>query len=83
MLEPPVDCVVLVSFGGPEGPDDVRPFLSNVTRGRNVPPERLDEVAAHYLEGFGGVSPTNEQCRALRAALADLLDSFARRDRHA
>jgi ferrochelatase len=64
----PVDAVLLVSFGGPEGPDDVLPFLRNVTRGRDVPDERLAEVAEHYRH-FGGVSPINEQCRALLAAL--------------
>lgn len=52
------DAVLLLSFGGPEGPEQVRPFLENVTRGRNVPPERLDDVAEHYLH-FGGVSPIN------------------------
>ncbi len=62
------DAIVVVSFGGPEGPDDVMPFLENVTRGRNVPRERLLEVAHHY-ELFGGVSPINEQNRALIAAL--------------
>ena len=62
------DAIVLVSFGGPEGPDDVMPFLENVTRGRNVPRERLLDVAHHY-ELFGGVSPINEQNRALIAAL--------------
>ncbi len=63
-----VDAIVLVSFGGPEGPDEVLPFLENVTRGRGVPPERLAEVAHHY-ERFGGVSPINAQNRALIAAL--------------
>jgi ferrochelatase len=62
------DAVLLLSFGGPEGPDDVRPFLENVTRGRNVPAERLDEVARHYLH-FGGVSPINECNRELVAAI--------------
>ena len=57
-----------MSFGGPEGPADVVPFLENVTRGRGVPPERLLEVAHHY-ERFGGVSPINGQNRALIAAL--------------
>lgn len=57
-----------MSFGGPEGPDDVLPFLENVTVGRNVPRERLLEVAHHY-ERFGGVSPINAQNRALIAAL--------------
>ncbi|MBP2478277.1 ferrochelatase [Crossiella equi] len=52
------DALLFLSFGGPEGPEDVRPFLENVTRGRGVPPERLDEVAQHYLH-FGGVSPIN------------------------
>ncbi|OSC29694.1 ferrochelatase [Mycobacterium vulneris] len=52
------DAVLLLSFGGPEGPEQVRPFLENVTRGRNVPPERLDNVAEHYMH-FGGVSPIN------------------------
>src|SRR6185312_16203278 len=62
------DAFVLVSFGGPEGMADVIPFLENVTRGRNVPRERLDEVAHHY-ERFGGVSPINRQNRELIAAL--------------
>ena len=62
------DAVLVVSFGGPEGPGDVMPFLENVLRGRNVPPERMREVAHHY-ELFGGVSPINEQCRRLVAAL--------------
>jgi ferrochelatase len=58
------DALLLVSFGGPEHPDDVLPFLANVTRGRGVPPERLAEVAEHY-QHFGGVSPINQQCRDL------------------
>jgi ferrochelatase len=62
------DAFLLLSFGGPEGPDDVLPFLQNVTRGRGVPPERLAEVAGHYL-AFGGVSPLNAQCRRLLAAV--------------
>ncbi|MBV9723101.1 MAG: ferrochelatase [Mycobacterium sp.] len=62
------DAILLLSFGGPEGPDQVRPFLDNVTRGRNVPPERLDEVAKHYLH-FGGVSPINSINRSLIAQL--------------
>ena len=65
----PYDVLLLVSFGGPEGPDDVLPFLENVTRGRNIPRERLQAVGEHYL-GFGGVSPINAQNRALVAALA-------------
>ncbi|HZU46734.1 MAG TPA: ferrochelatase [Mycobacterium sp.] len=68
------DAVLLLSFGGPEGPEHVRPFLKNVTRGRDVPPERLDEVADHYLH-FGGVSPINGINRALAAELrAELAD---------
>jgi ferrochelatase len=58
------DAVLLQSFGGPEGPEQVRPFLENVTRGRGVPAERLDDVAQHYLH-FGGVSPINGINRAL------------------
>jgi ferrochelatase len=68
----PGDALLHLSFGGPEGPDDVLPFLENVTRGRGVPPDRLREVAAHYLH-FGGVSPINGQNRALLSALGDLL----------
>jgi ferrochelatase len=67
------DAFLLLSFGGPEGPDDVLPFLENVTRGRGVPLERLAEVAEHYRH-FGGVSPINDQCRALIAALEPVLD---------
>jgi ferrochelatase len=62
------DAFLLVSFGGPEGPADVMPFLRNVTRGRGVPDERLADVAEHYRH-FGGVSPINAQCRALLSAL--------------
>jgi ferrochelatase len=58
-----VDALLWLSFGGPEGPSDVRPFLENVTRGRGVPPERLDEVEQHY-QHFGGVSPINALNRA-------------------
>lgn len=69
-VEQPVayDAVILAGFGGPEGQDDVIPFLRNVTRGRGIPDERLEEVAHHYRH-FGGVSPINEQNRRLRAAL--------------
>lgn len=62
--EVPIDSILFVSFGGPEGMDDVIPFLENVLRGKNVPHERMLEVAEHY-KGFGGVSPINEQCRQL------------------
>jgi protoporphyrin/coproporphyrin ferrochelatase len=64
------DALLLVGFGGPEGPDDVLPFLENVTRGRGIPKERLLEVGAHYAR-FGGVSPINAQLRALKAAIED------------
>ena len=66
------DALLVVSFGGPEGMDDVIPFLENVTRGRGVPRERLEEVAHHY-ERFDGVSPLNGQNRALIDALAAAL----------
>ncbi|MBN9185036.1 MAG: ferrochelatase [Microbacterium sp.] len=69
-VEEPVayDGILLAGFGGPEGQDDVIPFLRNVTRGRGIPDERLEEVAHHYRH-FGGVSPINAQNRALKAAL--------------
>ena len=74
MSSPPLhDAVLLVSFGGPEGPGDVIPFLENVLRGRNVPRERMLEVAEHY-QHFGGVSPINEQNRALLVALVEELN---------
>jgi ferrochelatase len=66
------DAVVVVSFGGPEGHDEVLPFLDNVLRGRHVPPGRIEEVARHYWM-FGGVSPLNAQNRALIATLKDEL----------
>jgi len=70
MMEGPAyDALLLLSFGGPEGAADVLPFLQNVLRGRNLPAERLREVAHHY-ELFGGRSPINDQNRALLAALA-------------
>ncbi|HEV2375071.1 MAG TPA: ferrochelatase [Streptosporangiaceae bacterium] len=62
------DAFLLVSFGGPEAPDEVMPFLENVTRGRGVPRERLLSVAHHY-EALGGVSPINQQCRDLLTAI--------------
>lgn len=68
----PFDALIFLSFGGPDGPDDVRPFLENVTRGRGVPPERLDEVVEHYLH-FGGVSPINALNLAMIEQLADAL----------
>ena len=66
----PYDALLLVSFGGPEGPEDVVPFLENVTRGRGIPRERLEEVGEHYFR-FGGRSPINDQNRALLAALRE------------
>ncbi|PSL03716.1 ferrochelatase [Haloactinopolyspora alba] len=68
----PYDALLVVSFGGPESDDDVMPFLENVTRGRGVPRERLEEVAEHYYE-FGGRSPINAQNRALVANIEHLL----------
>nr|WP_029149779.1 ferrochelatase [Microbacterium indicum] len=69
-VEEPVayDAILLSSFGGPEGQGDVIPFLRNVTRGRGIPDERLEEVATHYRH-FGGVSPINAQNRELKAAI--------------
>ncbi|HEY7042232.1 MAG TPA: ferrochelatase [Nocardioidaceae bacterium] len=64
----PYDALLLVSFGGPEKPGDVMPFLENVTRGRGVPRERLEQVAQHYFD-LGGRSPINDQCRELVAAI--------------
>ncbi len=70
----PYDAFLLLSFGGPEGPGDVMPFLENVTRGRGIPRERLEAVSHHYL-ALGGVSPINAQNRALLAALGtELVD---------
>ena len=66
--------LLIVSFGGPEGPEEVMPFLENVLRGRNVPRERMLEVAEHY-QHFGGVSPINQQNRLLISALEKELQS--------
>ena len=68
------DALLVVSFGGPEGMDDVLPFLENVLRGRNVPRERMLQVAKHY-ELFGGISPINEQNRQLINALKKELET--------
>jgi ferrochelatase len=75
-IEVPVayDAILLTSFGGPEGQDDVIPFLRNVTGGRGIPEERLEEVAHHY-RAFGGISPINAQNRALKAALEAELEA--------
>ncbi len=64
----PYDAFLLISFGGPESTDDVIPFLENVTRGRNIPRERLAEVGEHYYL-FNGISPINQQCRDLIEAV--------------
>jgi ferrochelatase len=66
----PYDALLLVSFGGPEKPEDVVPFLENVTRGRGIPRERLEEVGEHYFL-FGGRSPINDQNREFLAALRE------------
>ena len=67
-----IDAVLLMAFGGPERPEDIRPFLQVVTEGRRIPPERLEEVARHYAV-IGGRSPlsalTRRQAEALRRAL--------------
>jgi ferrochelatase len=70
----PYDAVLLLSFGGPEQPEDVLPFMRNVTRGKGIPEERLVEVSQHYAL-FGGRSPINDQNRALLAALRAELDA--------
>jgi ferrochelatase len=70
----PYDALLLVSFGGPERAEDVLPFLENVTRGRGIPRERLEEVAEHYLL-FGGRSPINDQNRRFIAAVEEDLRS--------
>ena len=72
-MQHPFDAVLLIAFGGPQGRDDIRPFLANVLRGRRVPPERVEEVAHHY-ELFDGISPltafTERQAAGLRERLA-------------
>lgn len=69
----PFDAVLMISFGGPQGPADIRPFLANVLRGRRIPPDRIEDVVGHY-EHFGGVSPltaiTMAQADGLRARMA-------------
>ena len=69
------DAILITSFGGPEKPEDVLPFLQNVTRGRGIPEERLRQVAEHYHH-FGGKSPINDQCRELIHALRQELDLY-------
>jgi ferrochelatase len=83
------DAVLVLSFGGPEGPEDVLPFLQNVTRGRKIPERRLLEVAEHY-QTFGGISPINGQNRELVSHLSEELETrglnlpvmFGNRNRH-
>ncbi|MBS42085.1 MAG: ferrochelatase [Nocardioides sp.] len=75
----PYDALLLVSFGGPEKPEDVVPFLENVTRGRGIPRERLEQVGEHYFL-FGGRSPINDQCRDLLAAIRADLDEHGLAD---
>ena len=75
---PTYDALLVVSFGGPEGPDDVMPFLENVLRGRPISEERKQQVAEHYLH-FGGRSPINDQCRALLLALEAELEAHGPR----
>ena len=70
----PFDAVLVIAFGGPQGPADVRPFLANVLRGRRVSPGRVEEVAHHY-ERFGGVSPLNELTERQARGLAGRLRS--------
>ncbi|WP_181782215.1 ferrochelatase [Pseudonocardia pini] len=80
----PYDALLFLSFGGPEGLDEVRPFLENVVRGRGVPPERLDAVEEHYRH-FGGVSPINARNRELIEAVrsrTDLPVYFGNRNWH-
>ena len=72
------DAVIVVSFGGPEGMDEIMPFLDRVLKGRPVPPGRLEEIAGHYRR-FGGVSPLNAHTRALVAAVQSDLDAHGHR----
>ena len=66
-----LDALLLLTFGGPESPDEVMPFLDNVLRGRPVTPERVEQVAAQYLE-MGGRSPINDQSRGLLESLPSI-----------
>src|SRR5688572_10918632 len=70
----PFDSVLVIAFGGPLGPDDIRPFLANVLRGRRVAPERVEEVVHHY-ERFGGVSPLTALTRAQAQGLSTRLEA--------
>ncbi len=68
-----LDAVLLIAFGGPTAPHEIRPFLDNVTRGRRIPRERLEEVAHHYERMPGGRSPLNDLTRAQAHALSEAL----------
>jgi ferrochelatase len=72
-ISKPFDAVLVIAFGGPEGPHEVRPFLQNVLRGRHVPPERIEAVAHHY-ELFDGRSPLTELTRRQAAGLRGRLE---------
>ena len=74
-MNPTYDAVLVLSFGGPEGMDDVMPFLDNVLRGRGVPEARKLEVAEHYRQ-FGGVSPINAQNRSLITAMEQAMSRW-------
>src|SRR5712691_10785093 len=69
---PRCDSILLIAFGGPEKPEDIRPFLKNVAEGRAIPPERLEEVAQHY-EAIGGRSPINDLTRLQAEGLRRVL----------
>ncbi len=75
----PIDSVLLVAFGGPTAPAEIRPFLANVVRGRRIPAERLDEVAHHYEQMPGGRSPLKDLTLAQGRALAAMLETSGRR----
>jgi protoporphyrin/coproporphyrin ferrochelatase len=74
-----IDAVLLIAFGGPTAPAEIRPFLEIVTRGRRIPPERLDEVAHHYEQMPGGASPLNALTEAQAAGLRAVLAREGRR----
>ena len=77
MSERPFDAVLLIAFGGPEKPADIRPFLARVAAGRPIPPDRLEEVAHHY-ELMGGRSPINERTRRQAELLQQSLALYRR-----
>src|SRR5262252_5042860 len=74
-----IDAVLLIAFGGPTAPAEIRPFLEIVTRGRRIPPERVEEVAHHYEQMPGGRSPLNDLTFAQARALAAMLETSGRR----